>query len=535
MDPENNLTNEIEALLAPLYPADQPGAAAIVVKDGQVLFRKGYGMANLELGVKVEPQMIFRLGSITKQFTAVCILMLYEQGELDLQDELTRFLPDYPTGGRKITIEHLLTHTSGIKSYTSLPEWLPLWRKDMTLDELIDLFKDQPFDFEPGEKFLYNNSGYILLGAIIEKVSGMRYAAFVQAHIFEPLGMTSSLYDNPERIVPQRVSGYSPGQDGPINTPYLSMTQPYAAGALASSVDDLARWDAALLNNRLIKAETLELAYRPYTLLNGESTGYGFGWGISEHAGMRLIEHGGGINGFTTGGVRIPSEKIYAAVLTNFEAPKQDPNLLAAKLAALASGHPMVDPTPIEVAAEILATYVGVYRINDAEDRIITFRDEKLFFQRTGGMRLELLPYEPDAFLIKDVGDRVIFTRDESGALNGLKMVRRLGPSEFSPRTDKPLPAERQAIPLTAEQLTRLPGGYELAPGFVLDLICEGEALYIQAPGQPRLQLFAAAPERLFAREVDLALDFEFDAQGNVAACTFTQGPQSYPLKKVSS
>ena len=226
------ISEQIDQMFVEIYPDDQPGAAVIVTQNGETLFRKGYGLANLELGVKVEPEMIFRLGSITKQFTAVAILMLQEEGKLQVQDEITRYLPDYPVGERKITIEHLLQHTSGIKSYTDMVEWLPLWRKDMSVQELIDLFKEQPFDFEPGEQFRYDNSGYILLGAIIEALSGSSYADFIQEWIFKPLGMQHSLYDNPELILPGRVSGYSKGLNGLINAPYLSMTQPYAAGSL---------------------------------------------------------------------------------------------------------------------------------------------------------------------------------------------------------------------------------------------------------------------------------------------------------------
>ncbi|MGI8835197.1 MAG: serine hydrolase domain-containing protein, partial [Pyrinomonadaceae bacterium] len=165
---DENLAKAINETLTQAYKPDEPGAAVIAVRAGKVIFRRGYGMANLELGVPVEPDMVFRLGSITKQFTAVAILMLAEQGKLSLDDDLTKFLPDYPAKGQRITIEHLLAHTSGIKNYTALPEWLAAWRKDMTVKEIVDLFKDQPQDFAPGERWSYSNSGYFLLGAIIE-------------------------------------------------------------------------------------------------------------------------------------------------------------------------------------------------------------------------------------------------------------------------------------------------------------------------------------------------------------------------------
>lgn len=443
MNTPTDLAQKIDELLKPLYDDDKPGAAVIVARDGDVIFRKGYGMANLELGVPIEPHMVFRLGSITKQFTAVCILMLMEQGKLNLQDDMTRFLPDYPTGGRTITIEHLLTHTSGIKSYTDMPEWLPFWRKDMSVDELINLFKDQPFDFEPGGNFKYNNSGYILLGAVIEKISGMKYAEFVQQNIFEPLEMTHSLYDDTERIIPGRVAGYSKDMNGFVNAAYLSMSQPYAAGSLASSVDDLALWDTALRTNKLLRFESLALAFKPYTLKNGDSTGYGFGWAVGgEYAGFPIIQHDGGIPGFSTSGILVPTEKTYVAILTNNDSSETSTTAVALKLAGLAIGHPVIEPQYIEISEAALNEYIGVYQINDIEERIITRNGAQLFSRRAGGKRFEIHPIASDTFLIKDLPDRFIFTRNEEGQVVGMQVLSTFGPPERCLLTDKPLPPE---------------------------------------------------------------------------------------------
>ncbi|MBN2386987.1 MAG: serine hydrolase [Anaerolineales bacterium] len=533
MPPIKDFASKLDEMLASLYPADKPGAAVIVAWGGKVLFRKGYGMANLELGVSIEPEMVFRLGSITKQFTAVSILMLQQQGKLDLQDDLTRFLPDYPTGGRRISVEHLLTHTSGIKSYTDMAEWLPLWRKDMSLDELIALFKDQPFDFEPGEQFCYSNSGYILLGAIIEKVSGMSYADFVQKHIFDALGMAHSSYDQTERILPGRVAGYTRGVDGYLNAPYLSMSQPYAAGALVSNVDDMARWDAALYTEELLQTDLLAKAWIPFQLHNGDPTGYGYGWATGEYEGLTFIEHGGGINGFATGGVRVPAEKVYVAVLANLDVSDPSPDMLAFKIAAMAVGHPVREPVAIQVPAEVLAGYAGVYRINAGEDRSVTFQDGRLFSQRTGGRKIEFIPVGPDEFMVKDLLDRFLFVRDPQGKVTGMTVLRRMGLPERATLTDKPLPAQRQAIALEPALLERFPGSYELAPGFALAITLEDGQLYAQAPGQEKLKLFPETPGRLFANEADLHFDFQFDPQGKVAESILTQGPRVMPLKKV--
>lgn len=262
-----------DEMISSQYKADEPGAAVLLCKDGQTIYRKGFGMANLELGVKMQPEMVFEIGSMTKKFTAVAILMLQEQGKLSTSDDITRFIPDYPTQGHNITIHHLLIHTSGIKSYTSMTEWMPLWRKDLKPMEIIDIFKDQPMDFAPGEKFLYNNSGYILLGYIIEKASGMPYEDFIEQNIFKPLKMDNTYYGSHLRIIPGRAYGYQKGENGFVNAEYLSLTQPYAAGSIMSNVDDLLKWQVAIDNGVLLKAETMDLAFTDHPLNNGALCG----------------------------------------------------------------------------------------------------------------------------------------------------------------------------------------------------------------------------------------------------------------------
>jgi CubicO group peptidase (beta-lactamase class C family) len=533
MTTDEFLIQQMDELLNNTYPVEKPGASVIVTKDSQILLRKGYGRANLELDVSVEPYMVFRLGSITKQFTAVCILILLERRLLDLQDEITRYLPDYPSQGRKITIEHLLTHTSGVKSYTDMPEWLPLWRKDMSIDELITLFKDQPMEFEPGERFQYNNSGYILLGAIIEKLSGFSYADFVQKNIFDRLDMTRSLYDDPARLISGRVAGYTKGTDGFENAPYLSMSQPYAAGALASCVDDLAKWDAALYTDILVNQGTLDRAFKSGQLNNGEPTGYGYGWMIGEYEGYQFIEHGGGINGFTTGAVRVPDARVYVAVLTNLETPNSDPSTVAFRLATLAIGKPWVEQAPIELTEEALDIYPGVYQINEREERVIMREGLRLFSQRTGGMRLEIFPCASDTFFFKDNPDRFVFTHNESGKVNGMKVIRRIGPPEVAPRTNKPLPSQRSSIILPVELLKRYIGEFELAPGLVVTVSLSDDHLFIQAPGQEKLPLLFESTERLFTQTVDLTLVYEFNALGEVKSFVLHQGLQTYPARKL--
>ncbi|MCA1760767.1 MAG: beta-lactamase family protein, partial [Bacteroidales bacterium] len=251
-----NPEKQFDKILSEQNFENSPGFAVLVAKNDEVIYRKAFGYANLELDVPMKPEHIFRIGSITKQFTACAILKLEEEGKLSLQDDITKFIEDYPTHGHTITIEHLLTHTSGIKSYTSMKSWdAEMRKKDFSPEEMIDFFKNQPMDFAPGEEFRYNNSAYFLLGYIIEKASGKTYEEYLQEALFEPLGMVNSFYGNSSKVIKNRAAGYMKKEDEFINADFLSMTQPYAAGSLLSNVDDLFTWYTAVMNDKVISKE----------------------------------------------------------------------------------------------------------------------------------------------------------------------------------------------------------------------------------------------------------------------------------------
>ena len=529
---DEDLVSTIEAIMAPLDRQDAPGAAVIVTREGRTLFRQGYGMADLELGVPMAPDMVFRLGSITKQFTAVAILMLAAEGTLALGDPLTRFLPDYPTHGHTVTVEHLLTHTSGIKSYTSMPEWLPLWRKDMALDELIGLFRDQPPEFAPGERFSYSNSGYVLLGAIVERASGLGYAEFLERRIFGPLGMAHSHYDRTERVIPRRLPGYQPGPAGIEHAPYLSMTQPHAAGGLLSSVDDLARWDAALYTDQLLPPALLQRAFTSARLNNGEETGYGYGWGLAAYHGRRIVEHGGGIPGFLSDAKRLPEDGLYVALLMNSTLADPPPDFLTMQIVAAALGRPHQTPAVVPMDAADLERYAGVYADDQGRERTVRRKDGRLLVQWPEGHQRELLPIGPAEFAPKHSFTRVRFETDAAGAVTALAVQDRDGKPERARRTDKPLPA-RQAIALDPALADRYAGRYAIAPGFVLTIRRDGSRLLAQAGGQEPAEILPETPTSFFFRDVEAQLEFALDAQGTVTGLTLCQAGRDLPACKL--
>lgn len=338
-------TEAFDAALSPYFKPDKPGATIIVTRNGNTIFRKAYGMADLERNISLQPDMVFRLGSLTKQFTAVAVMMLADEGKLAVTDEITRFLPEYPTHGKKITIENLLTHTSGIKNYTEMAKFADNRSADMTHQQMIDLFKDEPLEFEPGDRFSYSNSGYFLLGAIIEQVSKMSYSSFTARYIFEPLGMTRTAYEGYERTDAKRVEGYS----GKNRVLPISMTRPYAAGALISTVDDLAIWDAAISSKKLLRPESWEQVFTAHKLKSGAATNYGYGWFIDRFKGYETASHGGDIDGFSAYAMRLPTDNLYIAILTNSDGRSTNtfaslfrnarPEVLVQKLTAIAIGH----------------------------------------------------------------------------------------------------------------------------------------------------------------------------------------------------
>jgi CubicO group peptidase (beta-lactamase class C family) len=417
-------------MFAAAYPADGPGAAVIVIQDGKPVLRKGYGLAEVELGVPIRPDMVFRVGSVTKEFTSACILMLAEKGRLRLDDDIARYLPAYPAGGRKITIEQLLTHTSGIHSYTDMPAWRDRMREDWTLAQLVDFFDGEPFDFEPGVKWHYDNSGYVLLGLILEKVTGKTYADVVAEMIFRPLGMKDTRYGDDAPIVPGRVSGYQKTPDGIRNAPFLSMTQPYAAGAIVSTADDLARWQAALDAGKILTPASRRKMWTPVTLPDGTSTRYGYGWIIWSYEGHPVVEHGGGINGFQTANMRFPDDRLYVAVLSNCGGCA-DPRGLALGAASILIGRPSMDRPAAAIAPELLDRYAGVYTDSDGDDWIVRREGGHLVLE-AGPRRWDAWPASETEFFFRDAVRTVRFVRDASGAVTGMAIDEEVGPVEVA-------------------------------------------------------------------------------------------------------
>ncbi len=364
--------------LATLFVQDGAYMGAVLVaKDDRVLLNKAYGFANLEWKIANTPSTKFRLGSVTKQFTAAAILMLEERGKLKIADRARTYLPDLPASWDAITIAQLLSHTGGVPNYTNDGAFMKVRALPATPQALVDVVKDKKLDFAPGEGWNYSNTGYVVLGMLIETISGESYEKFLADNIFAPLGMTDTGYDSHLTVLPQRAAGYAPG---PQNADYIDMTVPYAAGALYSTTGDLLRWQRGLFGGKVLKPATLA---RMTTAVRDD---YALGVNARMVAGHRVISHGGGIDGFNTQLAHYPDDGLTVIVLGNLNGPGTD--TLAAKLAAIALDNKTVtipsDRRTVTVPRATLARYAGLYRVSATTTAEVTVQDGRLVLQMRG-------------------------------------------------------------------------------------------------------------------------------------------------------
>lgn len=361
------------------------GLSVAIARKGEVLLAKGYGIADLEFRAKCDAETSFRIGSVTKQFTAALVMRYVEWKQLALDDELARYVPDFPLQGKHVTIRQLLNHTSGIPSYTDVGEpWEKLWPLELEHEELLALVKDKPFDFEPGTKWAYDNTGYYLLGMVLEKVGGKAYEELLEEHIAKPLGLARTRRDSNVDLIENRAQGYSlrATPAGPVlanDQPY-GTNQPGAAGFLLSTARDLVTWQMALTSGKIVSKDSFELMRTPAVLPDGKDTGYGFGLGIGEFEGRRRVSHGGGIFGFNSMLAWYPDDDLHVAVISNGEALSS--GKVADELVWAALGIEKPAEKDLAIPAEALAKFAGTYHVGGLDVLAdLTAEDGKLFLQ----------------------------------------------------------------------------------------------------------------------------------------------------------
>lgn len=414
------------------YTADHRFMGSVLIARGnQVIFSKGYGFANLEWEVPNSAVTKFRLGSITKQFTAASMLLLEERGKLDLNDPVKKYMPDAPAAWDKITIFNLLTHTSGIPNFTGFPDYRKLEPFPATAEELVARFRDKPLDFEPGTKWSYSNSGYVLLTYLLEKITGASYEKFVRENIFAPLGMKDSGYDSNSAVIPHRASGYSPGKNGLENAGFIHMSIPQGAGALYSTTGDLWKWEQGLFGGKLLQPASLAKMTTPF------KNDYAFGLGVRTVNGRKVIDHGGGIEGFNTMLAYYPEDKLTVVVLANVNG--NTPNQIATQLAAVAHGETVKLPgehKQITLDPKLLDRYVGAYELAPGANILITLENGQLFEKLGNQPAFPIFPESETMFFLKVVDAQMEFPKGDSQAKAGQLTLHQNGQHRTAKRLD---------------------------------------------------------------------------------------------------
>ena len=496
------------------YRADGPGGAVLVARGDSVLFRAARGEADVDRHVPLRPDAVFRIGSVTKQFAAAGLLTLVEAGKVGLDDPLSKYLPGFP-GGDGITIAQLLNHTSGVKDYTALPGYMagPI-RRDLTTAQMIDVFRNLAPDFAPGTRWAYSNSGYVLVGAVIEAASGEPWYAYLERVLFRPLGMRHTGYGLDPRFTAQLVHGYSYDGDRLVPANPLSMTQPHAAGSLLSNVDDLLTWNRALHEGRVLTSASYARMIDPAG--KAVDTGYGFGLFNGTVRKSRMLSHGGGIFGFMSSLNYVPGPDITVVVLENDdqdddERGKDSADTFARKLAALALGDPYPAMRAVAMDAATLQAAEGVYRFDGEVTRVLRMIDGRLTAQRgTRGQPARLTPIATDDFLYEDGLNRLRLTRDVAGHIAGARFFASGdGDGAAGVRTNQPLPAAPPAALPTHAALERMAGTYAReGTGLTLRVYLEGDALLARIAGQPPVTLRATSPVRFDVEETGASVEF---------------------------
>ena len=519
------------AHLRQVTKGDSPGVAVLIARDGTIVFQGGFGLADLRKKTPVTPETKFRIGSITKQFTAAAIQKLAEEKKLAVTDQLSKFFPDFPRGG-EVTLRHLLTHTSGIHSYTDKPDFLTKVSQPVEPGALIESFKNDPPDFAPGAGFHYNNSAYFLLGEIVAKVSGKSFGDYLRAAFFEPLGMKDTGIFVKSTPPPNMASGYS-FADGK-STPALDWDMSWAggAGALYSTIGDLFRWNEALFSGRVVNEASFKAMTTPVELPAGvDGMKYGCGLVMYEVKRLRAIGHGGGLNGWSSDLLRMPDQHCTVVVLGNALppplglAPSAISHALAEKFLEdeIKKLPPLTEDKSID--PKTFAAYVGRY---DYKGAILTatVEDGHLFAQLTGQPKFEIFPKAADEFFWKVTDAQVVFQRNEKGGVIAARHTQ--GGNTFT----APKMAD-EAVKLTDAQLDAPLGEYQYGPGAVLAVTRDGAQIFAQLTGQPKMPIFPKSATEFEWRVVAAKVEFVKGDDGKVTKAIHSQNGVTFPAPKI--
>ena len=412
------LTRRIDDYVTAYVKVNDFSGNVVLARDGKPLFLKSYGLANREWQIPNAPDTKFRIGSITKQFTSMLIMQLREQRKLKLEDSICTYIARCPDAWKPVTLQHLLTHTSGIVSHTSVPAWQAKNMMPHTTEQVVDYVRDLPLRSKPGERFVYNNFGYYLLGMVVEKVTGTKYEDALKAQILTPLGMRDTGYDWPDTILPKRAAGYDGRAATLRNTRAIDMQSTLGSGAMYSTAPDMLKWDQALYGDKLLPDAAKRMMWTPVL------DNYAFGWEIAPASektfGQSRMSHSGGINGFGANFIRVPELRLTSIVMSNNEAIPA--TVMSNEILAIYYDQPVKLPVPrmvAKVAPAILDRYVGKYQLPSGAILTISREGTRLFGDVTGPGKFELTA-ESETKFVSDTPETTITFTVESGAATQL-------------------------------------------------------------------------------------------------------------------
>lgn len=527
--------------------------SVLVAENGKVIYKKGLGLAQMEWNIPNTPDTKFRLGSITKQFTAALVLQLVEQGKVKLDGKVSDYLPAYRKDiGEKITVHQLLNHTSGIPSYTGLAGFFnDVSRNPYTVDDFVKKYASNNLEFEPGSKFSYNNSGYFLLGAIVEKVTGQTYEQALKDKIFDPLGMKNTGYDHHANILEKRASGYLKMPEGYENAPYLDMSIPYAAGSLYSTVEDLYLWDQALYTDRVLSTASKELMYKP------NLSDYAYGWVITKAKlgtgaeTVPKIAHGGGINGFNTVIVRFPAQKHLIVMLDNtsqgrnldrleqaltnilYDQPYDTPRMPLADVL-----HRTITEKGIEAGLtqyrDLKSRQANVYDFGEPELNSLGYQllREKKLKEAVEVFKLNVEAYPKGFNTYDSLAEAYMVSGNNELAIQNYKKSLELNPKHTG-AVEMLKRLETKSGTADAKTYDAYAGEYEVSPTFMVKIYKEGTKLMTQATGQPAVELLPEGADKFFLPVADARVTFTRDDKGSVTGLVIHQGGRDTPGKKI--
>jgi len=538
----------LDSLFRLTFPATEPGAIILMAHDGKPFFRKAYGMANIELPTPMNTDHKMGIGSISKQFTATAILLLQQEGKLHVKDDIRKYLPQYNTWGRTITIEHILSHTSGIPSYTELPGFDTLADKKISNSRLIRFFESAPLIFEPGADWSYSNSGFVLAGVIVEKITGMPFNDFVRERILKKLNMTETAFGSSDYALPGKTAEYAgntPKGKIKMETQY-DWYWAYGAGQLVSTVDDMLKWDEALYDASFIMPELLQTAHSAYKLKMGNSANYGLGWGVDTLNGKAVIQHGGAIGGYRAQGIRMPDDHLYMILLSN--SGTTNASLTLNKAVSLLYGI-----SPIREQRQEIQPWkeiAGVYESLNSGSRLqknygnipafITIRVDsinRVTVQRTSGVVTTLTAAGKDRLYDKTAP----FTswkinRDATGTVTSFtveNLVPTMGPVRTNKRIATTVPEMKKPATADSTSLTAFTGRFIHAFGSTTNIIQKGNRLMMEDPEfKTTTELHWLQGNTFWIRENDREVIFSRDKKGIVTSLQFFNGMQNITMEK---